>query len=112
MGGIACELANTIDVIDHAFELQSCRLGRGFAAHPAGHEHPGIERNADNSAAVNQRSKLFVAELPQVGHERPAILMTCPDRAGKAIERFLETLVIEMSHIENHSEPLDFLEQF
>ena len=112
MGGVSRELADMVDVIDHALEPQGGGLGSRFAAYPAGNKHPGVERHSNDRAARNQRFNLFVAKLSHVGHQRAAVLMTRPNGAAKKSECLPKTLVVEMCDIENQPKPRDFFQQF
>src|SRR5262245_22848249 len=62
-GGVAmvtCKLADAVDMIDDAVELDTRRFGRRLAADPTGHHHPGVERRADDGPAVDQALNLMV----------------------------------------------------
>ena len=58
---VAGDLADVIDVVDDRLERHAGGLRRRFAADPAGHHHPGVERRADDRAALDQPLDLIVA---------------------------------------------------
>src|SRR2546429_6533300 len=96
----ARDLANMVDMLDDFLQGQTRALRRRLLAHPAGDQHPGIQRRANHRAALDERLDLLVAELPIVRHERATILVACPHRTGEQIKRFPEAVIAEMCHVE------------
>src|SRR5262249_20898075 len=66
MPSIAGQLANTVDVIDHAFQANIGLLRRRLASYPAGVQHPCIQGRADDRAASHQPFDLKIGELPLI----------------------------------------------
>ena len=56
--GVAGELADVIDVVDDGLERDAGAIRRRLAAHPAGHQHPGVEGRADDGAALQCSSRI------------------------------------------------------
>ena len=112
VAGVAGELADVIDVIDHVFRASRRRLGRRLAAHPAGHEHPRVERRADHGVALDEIADLVVGELAVVRHQRAAILWLAHTGPLKVIQRLPEAVIAEVSDIEDDAEPLHLAQQF
>ena len=83
MVGIARELADAVEVVDHhgqiAVHVSRCR----FAADPSRHHHPGVEGAADHGAAVDQRLDHLVGKLPVVVDEGSAVVVARPDRPDR-----------------------------
>src|SRR5437660_8620532 len=98
-------------MVDHAFEFHSCLLRSGFSEHPAGCQHPRVQRRADDRIPLDQGFNLFITELPDMRHQRSAILMTCPDRPGENIQRLPETIIAKVRGIENETDPLHLFEE-
>ena len=72
--------ANAIDVVDDRLKRDAGRFRRALAPRPARHEHPRVERRADDAAAFDQGLDLIVGQLSLMRHDRPAIGMARPDR--------------------------------
>ena len=108
---VAGDLADVIDVVDDPFERHAGALGRRLAAHPAGHDHPRVERRADDGAAVDELADLIVGELPVVVDERAAVRVAGPDVAAEMVERVAKALVAEMRGVEDHPEPFHLAHQ-
>ena len=104
--GVAGQLADVVDVVDQAVERDAGALRRRLAAHPAGHDHPGVEGGADDRAAGDELAELVVVELAVVVDDRAAVRVAGPHRPAEMIERVAEALVAEMRGIENHAEPI------
>src|SRR5215472_15540346 len=79
---------------------------------PTVDHHNGVEGHADHRPALDDRFDLLVCELPVPVSQRAAVVMAGPQRPGVAPQRILETLVAEMGHIQNDSQPLHLFEQF
>ena len=109
--GVAGELTDVIDVIDHVRQRHAGRLRGRHAAFPAGDQHPRVERRADHAAALDHALQLLVAELPVARHKGAAIAMARPDRAAKKIHRLVKRLVAQVGHVEDYAEPLHLAEQ-
>ena len=92
-------------------ELQLHAVGLRDSFDPAGLQHPGVEHRADHRAARDEQLELLVGKLPVTGHQRPAVVVAGHHRAVKQLERLEETGVRHVRQIENHSQPLELLEQ-
>ena len=95
--GVAGDLADAIDVVGHGLETD--RFARGLAPDPAGDEHPGVEGRADDGTALDQQSDLLVAELPAVGDEHPAVVVTGQHRPAEDVERLEEAGIREVGRV-------------
>ena len=100
------ELADVIDVVGDGLERDAGTLGRRRAADPAGDEHPGVERRADDRAARDELPELFVGELALVRHQRPAVRVARPHRPAKMIHGVAEAVVAQVRGVEDHPEAL------
>ena len=92
-------------------ERDAGALRRRLAAHPAGHDHPGVERRADDRAARDELADLIVGELTVVVDERAAVRVARPHRPAKMIERVAEALVAEVRRVEDHAEPIHLAQE-
>ena len=77
----------------------------------SGIEHPGVERRADDGAALDQPLDLVVGELPLVRHQRAAVVMAGQHRAAVDLQRLVEALVGQVRHVEDHADAFHLLEQ-
>ncbi len=108
MPGVTGQLADVIDMLHNAFDLQVRRGGCRSAAHPAGVHHPGIESHPDHGLAPDQREDLFIAELPVSGHERPAIVVAGPNRAVEQVQRLPEGLLRQVRGVQHNAQLAHF----
>ena len=104
MPRVARNLADVIDVVDDPLERHAGAFGRRFASHPAGDDHPRVERRADDGAARDELADLVVVELPVVVDDRAAVRVARPDVATEMVESVAKTLVAEMRGVEDHPE--------
>ena len=110
--GIARELADVVEVVDHHGKITvhppRCRR----AADPARHHHPRIEGATDHGAAADQCLDHLVGELPVVVDEGAAVIVAGPDRPGEEVERLPEGCVAEVRGVEDHPQSIHFGDQF
>ena len=110
--GVASELADVIDVIDHGLEcgLRGL-LVTGDVAPPLRIEHPRIKRRADHPTACDNGADHFVCQLPLPGRERAAIVVACRHRAVVIIENLPKRLIGRMGQIHNNARYFERVEQ-
>ena len=85
--------------------------GVDVPAHPVRHDHPGVERGADDRAARDQLADVLVRELAIVRDDRAAVGMARPDRAAEVVERVAEAVVAEVRRVEDDVQPLHLAQQ-
>ena len=83
--GVAGDLADVVDVVDQPIERHARVLRGAPPPLPARHDHPGVERNANHGAPLDQRADLIVGELPVVRHERAAVGVARPHRSAERL---------------------------
>lgn len=86
MPRIACDLAVVINVIDEVLERYAGASRRRLPTNPARHQHPRIQRDADDRIAFDQCPHHFITQMPIVGHQRSRVVMACPDGAFEEFE--------------------------
>ena len=112
MAGVAGELADVVDVLDHFLELELRGFGGGLSANPAGDHHPRIERRADDGAATEEFLELIVGELAVVRRQGAGIGVAGPDGSVEDVERFAEARVAEVRGVEDDLQPIHFRQKF
>ena len=110
--GIARELADVIDVIDHGLErgLRALFI-TGDVALPVRIEHPRIECRADDPTACDYRLDHLICQLPLTGRECAAVVVTRRDRAVVIIEDFPKCLIGSMRQIHDDARGFERVEQ-
>src|SRR5688572_25678720 len=91
MPGIAGQLTNIINMIDHA--VQRDEFVAADAGDPRRLEHPGVKCRTNHGLSLNQCPQLAIAELALVWHQRTAIIVAGQDRATITVERLPERLI-------------------
>src|SRR4051794_37246387 len=100
-----------VDMLDDALDLE-LEVGRlALQVLPTRDHHDGVERHAQDAAALDHRLDLVVRELPVPGSERAAILVAGPERPIVNVERVPEALIAQMRDIEDDAELLHLLEK-
>ena len=104
VGGSAEELAIVVDVIGQGLEVGlGLVLMGGDASLPSGDDHPYVESEADDGAALGQSLYLIVGELARIVYKSPTIMVTRPNRTLKEIEGLPKGLVAEVGGVENET---------
>ena len=105
---VSGELTDVVNMVGDVGNRHSRRFrGRG-AFDPAGDHHPGIEDGTEDGIPLDEETDLFVAELPGVINERPAIRVTRPNGSGVNVQSLEKAGVTEMSHVEDDPEFVHF----
>ena len=107
--GVAGQLADVVDVIDER-RASRRRSRASFCRGPSRDDHPGVERRADDRAAVDERADLLVVELPLVGTSERQLLWLA--QTGPSKDRAPpESFVGEVGGVEDDAQPLHLAQQ-
>ena len=104
VGGSAEKLTVVIEMVGQGLERCLGLVTFGCdATLPAGDNHPYVEGEADDGAALGQSLYLIVGELARVIDKSPTIMVARPDGALKEIEGLPKGLVAEVGGVENET---------
>src|SRR5829696_3550642 len=104
------KLTDVVNMIDNICEMN--RLIILGAAYPARPDHPIVAGSSNNPIAFYDGAQLFISELPLMGNQAAAIVMTCQHGAIKKIHCLPEGLIGKMSQIENDPKAFHLCQQF
>src|SRR5687767_10772944 len=102
MQGVACQLADVINVINTCFEGASHVGWSRLSSHPARNHHPCIQGSTYYSTFFYQSFELFVTKLAVVVYNGPAVVVTRPNRPFIKFHCIPESIIAQMGCIEDH----------
>ena len=106
----AGELADVVDVVDQLRQRHVTLVGRVVLR--TLQDHPTVEHDADNAAALGDGEDLFVAELAVMRHERAAVAVADEHGLRVDVHRLRQGGVADVRYVQDHAQPFELLDQF